>query len=170
MARATAHADRRPAGGLTWRDSDDLVNALLLTVIAIVLVIQVFSRYVLNHSLGWTTEIATTLLAWLMFLGAPAMLKRQSHMEIYLFGFLGPVPQTTIRVLIEVACGVFYAIIFVGSLDLVRSSALFTTPALGLRGDVVTAIVPVGTAYLVVRTIIRIIELVRGRGLSWLRE
>ena len=95
----------RSGGGALWRSTDDFVNAALLVVIAVVLVIQVFSRYVLNISLGWTTELASTFLAWLMFLGAPAMLKRQSHMEIYLFGGLRRMPQTVIRIAVELASG-----------------------------------------------------------------
>ena len=46
-----------------------------------------------------------------MFLGAPAMLRRQSHMSIYLFGSLKPWPQKIIRILIEFASGVFYVVI-----------------------------------------------------------
>lgn len=153
-----------------WRSADDYVNAALLAVIAVVLVVQVFSRYVLNVSLGWTTELASTLLGWLMFLGAPAMLKRQSHMEIYLFGGLRRVPQTVIRLLIELASGAFYAIVLIGSFDYVASTRFFETPALGIRGDVITAVIPAGSAYLLVRTAIRIRDLLRPERPRWIRE
>lgn len=156
--------------GISWRSADDVINVAMVGVITIVLVVQVFSRYVLNTSLGWTTELASTLLAWLMFLGAPAMLKRQSHMEIYLFGGFSALPQTVLRIFIELASGLFYAIVLVGSIDYVKSSALFETPALGIRGDLITAVIPVGSAYLLVRTAIRVFELLQPGRPRWLRE
>lgn len=157
-------------GGSVWRHVDDLVNVCMLGVIAIVLVVQVFSRYVLNYSLGWTTELAGILLGWLMFLGAPAMLKRHSHMEIFLFGSLGRFSQRAMRIMIELVCGVFYAIVLVGSIDLIEASRAFETPALAMRGDFVVAVVPIGSAYLVVRTVIRLVQLLRDERPVWIKE
>ena len=149
---------------------DDLVNAVMLGAISLILMAQVFSRYVLNYSLGWTSELSGILLGWLMFLGAPAMLKRQSHMAIFLFSGLPPLPQRAIRISVELACAAFYVIVLIGSIDLLAASSMFTTPALGLRGDWVAAAVPIGSVYLVVRTLIRIADLLRSPRPHWLRE
>lgn len=167
---ATGRNGTSPPGRPKWPAIDDLVNAAMLGAIAVILVAQVFSRYVLNYSLGWTSELSGILLGWLMFFGAPAMLKRQSHMAIFLFGALPPRPQRAIRILVELACAAFYLIVLIGSIDLVAASGMFTTPALGLRGDWVAAAVPLGSAYLVVRTLIRIADLRRSARPPWLRD
>lgn len=140
----------------------------LLAAIVLVLILQVFSRYVLNQSLSWSDEAAGLLLVWLMFLGAPAMLKRQSHMEIFLFGGLGRLQQRGLRILSELACGLFYGIVLVGSLDLVASMRVFRTPALDIRGDYTAMVLPVACLLLLLRTAIRIRDLCRSGHPDWL--
>jgi TRAP-type C4-dicarboxylate transport system permease small subunit len=46
---------------------------------AVVVAVQVFSRYVLNHSLFWSEELARYLLVWLSFLGASVAYRRKAH-------------------------------------------------------------------------------------------
>lgn len=43
---------------------------------------QVFSRYVLNHSIFWSDEAARFLLIWLTFLGAGVAYRNQGHASI----------------------------------------------------------------------------------------
>ena len=43
---------------------------------------QVFSRYVLNHSLFWSEEVGRICLVWISFLGASAAYKRRAHIGI----------------------------------------------------------------------------------------
>jgi TRAP-type C4-dicarboxylate transport system permease small subunit len=46
---------------------------------AFVVALQVFCRYILNHSLFWSEELARYLLVWLTFLGATAAYYRRIH-------------------------------------------------------------------------------------------
>ena len=46
---------------------------------------QVFFRYVLNHSLFWSEELARYILVWLTFLGASVAYRRGVHPRIDLF-------------------------------------------------------------------------------------
>ena len=46
---------------------------------ALVVALQVFFRYVLNHSLFWSEELARFMLVWLSFLGASTAYKRGLH-------------------------------------------------------------------------------------------
>lgn len=46
---------------------------------ALIVATQVFFRYVLNHSLFWSEELARYLLVWLTFLGASVAYKRNLH-------------------------------------------------------------------------------------------
>lgn len=43
---------------------------------------QVFSRYVLNHSIFWSEELARFILVWLTFLGATVAYRRRAHAGI----------------------------------------------------------------------------------------
>lgn len=55
---------------------------LLGIVMAIIVGAQVFSRYVLNHSIFWSDEAARFLLIWLTFLGAGVAYRNQGHASI----------------------------------------------------------------------------------------
>ncbi|MEW6672858.1 MAG: TRAP transporter small permease [Thermodesulfobacteriota bacterium] len=46
---------------------------------AAIVAVEVFSRYVLNHSLFWSEELARYLLVWLTFLGASVAYHRRAH-------------------------------------------------------------------------------------------
>ena len=46
---------------------------------SIIVAVQVFCRYVLNHSLFWSEELARYLLVWLTFLGASVAYYRSVH-------------------------------------------------------------------------------------------
>jgi TRAP-type transport system small permease protein len=171
-AKDESHPDQphdKP-GWFGWPYVDDAINAALLGGIVVALAIQVFARYILNYSMGWSSEVAGILMSWLMFLGAPAMLRRQSHMAIYLYGSLQPLAQRIIRILIELTCGVFYLVVLFGSIDLMAASAMFTTPALGLPGNYVAAVVPVASTYLIIRTLIRVFDLMRSQRPVWLEQ
>ncbi|MEO0384328.1 MAG: TRAP transporter small permease [Pseudomonadota bacterium] len=54
----------------------------VLTVIVSIILMQVFSRYVLGTPLIWVEELATYLLIWLAFLTASIALKLKRHITI----------------------------------------------------------------------------------------
>jgi len=56
-------------GALGWYNSIlDSVAALLMGAIVVIMVVQVFARYVLNDSLIWAEELCRYLLIWITFL------------------------------------------------------------------------------------------------------
>ena len=57
---------------------------------AALVAVQVFFRYVLNHSLFWSEELARFLLIWLTFLGASVAYHRRAHPGIDTFSLRLP--------------------------------------------------------------------------------
>jgi TRAP-type transport system small permease protein len=149
---------------------DDAINILLLAAVVAVLSAQVFFRYVLNYSLGWTSEAATILFAWLIFLGAPAMLKRQSHMGVWFFRSASEQVQRGIRITIELLSLIFYAAVLIGGIELTRIGSFSVTPAMAISRAIVFVVVPIAAVLLVARTAIRIWQLFRGTSSAWLEH
>lgn len=50
--------------------------------LALIILTQVFCRYILNHSLFWSEEMARYILVWLSFLGASSGYYRKVHPSI----------------------------------------------------------------------------------------
>jgi TRAP-type C4-dicarboxylate transport system permease small subunit len=63
---------------------DGLTISLLL-VLLLVVGLQIFSRYVLNHSLFWSEELARYLFIYLVFLGSAIVLRQRRHIQVSFF-------------------------------------------------------------------------------------
>ena len=62
-----------------------LTEYLAIGVVAmtsVIIVVQVFFRYVLNSSIGWSDEIMGFLLVWITFTGAVLALEDRSHIGV----------------------------------------------------------------------------------------
>ncbi len=111
---------------------------------AVIVAVQVFSRYVLNYSLFWSEELARLLLVWLTFFGATVAYFHGAHPGVDgLFRRLPPVWQKIMACLTH---GVSLSLFFV----MMRSGVEFAwfvrmqiTPALQLPKWIMMAVVPV---------------------------
>jgi TRAP-type C4-dicarboxylate transport system permease small subunit len=67
---------------VNWADVPALV---IFWVLAGVVFLQFFTRYVLNDSLGWTEEIARYLLIGVAFVGATIAVRKNTHIYVEFF-------------------------------------------------------------------------------------
>lgn len=58
------------------------IAGILFAVIGILLTVQVFSRYVLNHSFAWTEELATLLFVPMIYCGIASAVTKRKHVSI----------------------------------------------------------------------------------------
>lgn len=79
-------------GSPAWRRISDRaatvetwVAAALLAVLTLILLTQVFSRYVLDRPLGWTDELARFVFVWLVFIGSAALASENRHIAVTYF-------------------------------------------------------------------------------------
>jgi len=61
------------------------IGAVIFIAITILLTLQVFSRFVLNHSITWTEEVASILYVWMIYLGVAAAVGKRKHLRIDAF-------------------------------------------------------------------------------------
>jgi len=89
-----------------WAEAPVLI---IFWVLMVIVMLQFFTRYVLNDSLGWTEEIARYLLILLTFVGSITCVKQGGH--IFLEFFFRYVPEFVIKpmaVLVELINTVFF--------------------------------------------------------------
>ena len=61
---------------------DDALVLVLFWVLAFVVFLQFFTRYVLNDSIAWTEEIARFLLIGVTFIGSVMATRKQNHIAV----------------------------------------------------------------------------------------
>jgi TRAP-type C4-dicarboxylate transport system permease small subunit len=92
---------------LSWGDG---VVLAVFWILAFVVFLQFFTRYVLNDSLGWTEEIARFLLIAVTFLGAVMATRKQSHIAVeFLYRWLPRPARRAAQALIDAVSLVFFA-------------------------------------------------------------
>jgi TRAP-type C4-dicarboxylate transport system permease small subunit len=98
-----------------------------------VFMLQVFYRYVLNHPLAWSQEIAAILYVWIVCLGAATIVSEREHVTFSLI--YASVRPRVRRVLAILGTG-FVTLVFIaafyGNLDYIAFTTRQKTPTLRL--------------------------------------
>ena len=108
-----------------------------------VVIVQVFFRYGLNHSLFWSEELARYLLIWLTFLGGAVAYRRGAHPSINLLrGRLSAPLKRYSGIIVHCLCLLFFTILVWYGLEFAYFVKSQTTPSLGLPKWLVFSIIP----------------------------
>jgi TRAP-type C4-dicarboxylate transport system permease small subunit len=71
---------------------EDWIAFAIFWLMAGVVFLQFFSRYVLNDAFAWTEEIARYLLMWVTFVGAAVAMRRRNHIAVEVLHQFLPAP------------------------------------------------------------------------------
>jgi len=105
---------------------------------------QVFFRYVLNHSLFWSEELARYILVWLTFLGASVAYRRGTHPRIDLFSSrLGTRGARAMRVIAHLVAMVFFGVLVIYGAQFAYFVRLQISPALQIPKWTVMLVLPI---------------------------
>ncbi len=75
-----------------WTHPMEWACGALMTAIATVVFLQVFTRYVLAYPWGWPEELARILFVWVALLGAALAFRRTGHFSIDALAGVLPAP------------------------------------------------------------------------------
>ncbi len=132
-----------------------LFIGLVLFIMLLLVVLQVFLRYVFHMPLAWTDEISRYLMTWLVFIGASAASREGSHIGVTIFfDKLGPVIQKIIGLLINIAICGFLGIVIYQSFLLLKAVKITGSPVLQISMAIPYASVFIGCALVLFQTLI----------------
>ena len=138
---------------------EKMLCVIFLALMSIIIVLQVFFRYVLNNSLSWSEELARYLFIWMIYVGISYGVKMDKHIcvdAVYTF-----MPKSIKRgyaivayvlFLIFAVAIIYYDILVVG----MQISSGQVSPAMGLPMQYVYAAPVVGMVLTVVRLVQKI--------------
>lgn len=127
-----------------------------------VFILQVFYRYVLNHPLSWTQEIAEILYVWIVCIGAATIVAERDHVSFNLI--YSSVRPSRRRVLAIVGTGFVTVVLLAtlyGNYDYIAFTTRQKTPTLRLPMSVVFSAFGVFMVLVIINGIVRIYRLMR---------
>jgi tripartite ATP-independent transporter DctM subunit len=146
-----------------WLGSFVEITAAALVVAEILILFSgVVARYVFNHPLVWSDELASIVFLWQAMLGAVIALRHDEHMRMTaLVGALPPRAQVSLDVFATCAALSFLALIVWPALEYAVEELDITTPALEITNAWRAAALPCGTVLMAVFALLRLFRLPR---------
>ncbi len=134
----------------------EIVAATLVAAEIIILFSGVVARYVLNHPLIWSDELASILFLWLAMLGAVIAFRRDEHMRMTAaVGRLPSQTRATFDLFATCAALAFLLLIAWPAYQYAQEETFITTPALSLNNAWRAAALPSGIALMALFALFR---------------
>ena len=140
------------------------IATIVLSVMTLLVLYQVFTRYVLNSPAAFTEELVRYFLIWTGFIGAAYAFITREHMCLVLVrDSLKPEKKRILMTFIDVLILVFAIfVITIGGFKLAMSAQKVFSALLGIPRSLVYAMAPVSGLFIIVAQIINIYEDVTG--------
>jgi tripartite ATP-independent transporter DctM subunit len=130
--------------------------AVVVVAEVLVLLTGVVSRFVFNHPLTWSDELASIMFLWLAMLGAAIAQRRGQHMRMTaLIGMCSGSLRDTLETAGAAAPALFLLLILVPSYHFAEDQTFVHTPALGLNDAIRAAALPVGVVLMLMASLVR---------------
>jgi tripartite ATP-independent transporter DctM subunit len=135
----------------------EILAATLVAAEIVILFSGVVARYVLNHPLIWSDELASILFLWLAMLGAVIAFCRDEHMRMTAaVGSLPAPTRATFDLFATCAALAFLLLIAWPAYEYAQEETFITTPALGLNNAWRAAALPSGIGLMAVFAVLRV--------------
>ena len=148
-----------------WMDKIlSIACAVLLTFMTVLVLIQVFSRYILNSPVAFTEELVRYSLIWTGFIGAAYAFSTREHMSLTIVRdkFTGKA-HTALLVVIDGLILLMAIFVFtIGGFKLAVSASREFSALLGIPRSLVYSIAPISGVFIVLAQIINIYEDITG--------
>jgi tripartite ATP-independent transporter DctM subunit len=137
----------------------EIPAALLVGIETLLLLTNVFYRYMLHDPLTWGDELASILFMWMAMLGAVIALRRNEHMKLSSFvNKMSPANQTFMGTLSSVVVIAFMLALIPWAYEYAIEEWYIITPALEIRNTYRVAALPLGLTLMLIIAVSRLLE------------
>ncbi|OEU66360.1 MAG: C4-dicarboxylate ABC transporter permease [Desulfobacterales bacterium PC51MH44] len=132
---------------------------------SVIIAVQVFCRYVLNHSLFWSEELARYLLVWLTFLGASVAYYRNVHPGIdVIYARMPNSIQKITAITVHLVSMTLFGIMIIFGTKFSYFVRLQISPALNLPKWLIFTIIPISGLILMLHSLTFFLNELKGKG------
>ncbi len=143
------------------------VSYFLIVLLAVLLALQVFNRYVFQVTFVWLEEIVRISFVWMIYFSVAGAARANAHVRVALIDRI--VPPRAVRILTifadVISIGFFVIIVWLG-IDLVAASNKYgdLSPVTDIPMSLVYSVIPVCFGLIAVRTLQAVITETRRPG------
>lgn len=138
-----------------------IVVGLMLGAMSIIIVVQVFCRFVIDYPLTWSEEAARYLMVYTVFIGAPLALRKHKMIAIEIIAeSVKPKIRKILRIIVSLVSIVFFIILLVKGVEMLDIVSRQTSAGLGISMDIPYMAIPIGAALMIINGIANIIDFV----------
>ena len=140
------------------------IAAVLLSAMTLLVLYQVFTRYVLNSPAAFTEEVVRYLLIWTGFIGAAYAFSTRQHMALVIVrDKVSPGVKKGLMVFVDALILLFAVfVVIIGGTKLALSAVHEYSALLGISRGLVYAMAPVAGVFIVLAQVINLYEDVTG--------
>lgn len=143
----------------------EILIVVILVAMSLIVLWQVFTRFILNDPSTWSEELAKYLMIWLAFLAGAMGIKTGSHLGLTLISgsVANPVVKKTIWVISYILCLITGVIILVYGYKFMLVGKLKTASSMNFTMTIVYAIIPLSGAMMIANSIEKIAYVFGGK-------
>ncbi|MCT7377098.1 TRAP transporter small permease [Chelativorans salis] len=145
-----------------WRKFAEIVAVGLLTAMFASFLLQVFTRYVINQPLGWTSEACVILYIWAVFWTSAFLLEEREHITFSMLSdALSPRPRWVLSLIGHAVLATAFASALPAIVDYIAFMKIDSTPITRIRFDYVFSIFAVFAVAVVIRSVLALYRALR---------
>ena len=143
---------------------------LLLMSMSVIVVVQVFSRYLFNYSFVWAEELVRYLMIWMVMIGAARVQAMGEHIRIDFFPMLaGPRGRRLMDIFFRLCTLTFLIILFVKGIKIAAFNRLFESSGLRISMLWPTLAIPIGALLIILYTLKGLVQDIH-QSIFWSKE
>lgn len=136
---------------------EEYLGGVLFSIMFITLVMQIFSRQVLNRPLIWTEELARLVFVYIAMLGVTLGLKYDQHVGIEVISDkFSPRVEKVMNIIKTVLTGIIIVLLIIIGIEITKRKASLDLVALGISSGYLYAALPIGGIMMAIRFIEKI--------------
>ncbi|MGG1660522.1 TRAP transporter small permease [Brevibacillus sp. NRS-1366] len=142
-----------------------ILVGILLAIMSVIVIIQVFSRFMLSLPLSWSEELARYLMVYTVFLGVALALREQKLIGVEAVAErLSKRQRRRLKTTVNLVSIAFFLLLFIQGIKMLLKVHVQISASLGIPMSIPYAAIPIGSCLLIMNSIAVIIELFVGAG------
>jgi TRAP-type transport system small permease protein len=141
-----------------------IIVGIMISTMAVVIIFQVFSRFILDTSVHWSEELARLLMAYSIFLGVALALRHQKLIVVdYLVEKLPAKSKRIVKICTYSLTIIFFILLFVNGIEMLDKVQEQQSASLKISMSYFYSCIPVGSALSIMNAFVVVVELIQGK-------